>query len=145
MKEELKNAIIENAAYIKTGDIHFGGIDIDFTSTRGKDESKDHTHGEFSEHGTVHVGELKGSFEGFITGDAFKEMVKASVTITLEFIKAAPELIRPAFELLCCAIKETLYIKRINAEARLAEAKNAEVKATSKAQKSNTAKTTKAE
>lgn len=144
MNEELKNTIVKNAAYIETGDIHFGGIDIDFSSTRGKDEDKDHTRGEWTEHGVVHVGELKGSFEGYITGDAFKEMVKASVTITLEFIKAAPDLIRPAFELLCCAIKETLYIKRINAEARLAEAKNAEAKA-NKAQKPNTTKTTKAE
>ena len=121
MNEELKNKISSAAAYVESANFTFDGLTVDLTSVHGRGGSKEHTTAEWKEHGTANIGKIIGSYEGFISKEAFTELMKASVTITLECIKAAPELIKPVFGLVCDAIHASFELKKQRHEIKLKE------------------------
>ena len=121
MNEELKNKIASAAAHVENANFTFDGLTIDFTTDHGRGGSKEHTVGEWKEHGVANIGKIEGSYEGFISKEAFTELMKASVTITLEFIKAAPELIKPVFMLIADAIRAHFELRKQRHEIRKME------------------------
>ena len=138
MNEELKTAAVKTAAYIEDSHLKFDGIDINYEAERTNNSNE-----EFKEHGIAKIGAFEGSFEGFVAHEAWKEMIKGSVTITLECIKHSPEVIKPIFGLLIDAIRMGFELRKQKNEIRKMELE-LELKKSASTDQSNN-KTTKAE
>lgn len=121
MNEELKNTVANNAAYIEDSSIEFEGFDLEFNSKTDGCNSE-HCHiAPRQENGKIHLGKIHGHFEGFIAHEAWKDMIRAAVEITIAELKAAPELVKPIFCLMADCIRAILEEKRQNREIRKAE------------------------